>query len=229
MPGNRSRSLAQFRGRDEIHELQRGSAAHRMLLDDGIRVLPAREQERRDRRRHVAAMSAISESAIGPGPLGIADTSPIADAPALIASRASSRLAIQQILTNSGPSVYRDTATSPYYVHDNPERGLRRWRRPAGMGSTQRHRKAPSRRRDAGGYPPADVRTSRLARVRSRRAELRGGRQPFREGHRALPRRNARADPRHPRSRCGPSRARCAWSKSWPRPACTFTCSRTCR
>jgi hypothetical protein len=45
-------------------------------------------------------MSAISESAIGPGPLGIAETSPIADAPADIARRASSRLAIQQIFMN---------------------------------------------------------------------------------------------------------------------------------
>ena len=39
-------------------------------------------------------------SAIGPGPLGIADTSPMADAPAAIASRASSRSAMQQTFTN---------------------------------------------------------------------------------------------------------------------------------
>jgi hypothetical protein len=47
----------------------------------------------------VAAISAINSSGIGPGPLGIAETSPTADAPASIASRASSTLAIQQIFT----------------------------------------------------------------------------------------------------------------------------------
>jgi hypothetical protein len=47
----------------------------------------------------VAAISAIKLSGIGPGPLGIADTSPIADAPASIAIHASSMLAIQQIFT----------------------------------------------------------------------------------------------------------------------------------
>src|SRR5689334_23764665 len=47
----------------------------------------------------VAAISAINSSGIGPGPLGIADTSPIADAPASIAIHASATLAIQQIFT----------------------------------------------------------------------------------------------------------------------------------
>src|ERR1051326_3764648 len=47
----------------------------------------------------VAAISAIRLSGIGPGPLGIADTNPIADAPASIAIHASSTLAIQQIFT----------------------------------------------------------------------------------------------------------------------------------
>src|SRR5262245_1200782 len=47
-----------------------------------------------------AATAAITSSAIGPGPLGIAETRPIADAPAPIASRASSRSAMQQTLTN---------------------------------------------------------------------------------------------------------------------------------
>src|ERR1041385_4234454 len=47
----------------------------------------------------VAAISAINSSGIGPGPLGIADTSPTADAPASIAIHASSTLAIQQIFT----------------------------------------------------------------------------------------------------------------------------------
>src|SRR5947209_7105399 len=46
-----------------------------------------------------AAISAINSSAIGPGPLGIADTSPTADAPHSTAMRASSRLAMQQIFT----------------------------------------------------------------------------------------------------------------------------------
>jgi hypothetical protein len=47
----------------------------------------------------VAAISTINASGIGPGPLGIADTSPTADAPASIAIHASSTLAIQQIFT----------------------------------------------------------------------------------------------------------------------------------
>src|SRR5689334_21846030 len=47
----------------------------------------------------VAAISAISSSAIGPGPLGIADTNPTAEAPCSIASHASATLAIQQIFT----------------------------------------------------------------------------------------------------------------------------------
>ena len=44
------------------------------------------------------AICAINSSGIGPGPLGIADTSPTADAPYPIASFASSMLAMQQIL-----------------------------------------------------------------------------------------------------------------------------------
>src|SRR5687767_286717 len=47
----------------------------------------------------VAAISAIKLSGIGPGPLGIADTNPIADAPCSIAIHASATLAIQQIFT----------------------------------------------------------------------------------------------------------------------------------
>ena len=47
----------------------------------------------------LAAISAISGSAIGPGPLGMAETRPSALAPSDMASRASSRLAIQQIFT----------------------------------------------------------------------------------------------------------------------------------
>lgn len=44
-----------------------------------------------------AAISAISASAITPGPLGIAETRPKASAPA--AASASARFAMQQILT----------------------------------------------------------------------------------------------------------------------------------
>jgi hypothetical protein len=47
----------------------------------------------------VAAISAINSSGIGPGPLGIAETNPIADAPASIAIHASAMLAMQQIFT----------------------------------------------------------------------------------------------------------------------------------
>ena len=45
-----------------------------------------------------AAISAIVSSQITPGPLGIDDTSPKADAPAAIAVSASSSEAMQQIL-----------------------------------------------------------------------------------------------------------------------------------
>src|SRR5512138_2647207 len=45
------------------------------------------------------AISAIRSSSIGPGPLGISDTNPIADAPFSIASHASATLAIQHIFT----------------------------------------------------------------------------------------------------------------------------------
>src|SRR6185295_19902532 len=46
-----------------------------------------------------AAMAAMSSAGITPGPLGISDTSPSADAPAAIAERASAGLWIQQTLT----------------------------------------------------------------------------------------------------------------------------------
>ena len=47
----------------------------------------------------VAAISAIKLSGIGPGPLGIAETNPTADAPCSIAIQASATLAMQQIFT----------------------------------------------------------------------------------------------------------------------------------
>src|SRR5689334_138594 len=46
----------------------------------------------------VAAISAINSSGIGPGPLGMADTSPTAEAPCSIAIHASATLAMQQTL-----------------------------------------------------------------------------------------------------------------------------------
>jgi len=46
-----------------------------------------------------AAISAIRSSEITPGPLGMAETSPSADAPWRMASQASCTLAMQQILT----------------------------------------------------------------------------------------------------------------------------------
>ena len=45
------------------------------------------------------AISAIAPSGMTPGPLGIAETSPSADAPQAMAARASSREAMQQIFT----------------------------------------------------------------------------------------------------------------------------------
>ncbi len=46
-----------------------------------------------------AAISRINSSLMGPGPLGISETSPSADAPMRMTAQASSTLAIQQILT----------------------------------------------------------------------------------------------------------------------------------
>jgi hypothetical protein len=46
-----------------------------------------------------AAISAIASSEITPGPLGIADTSPTAEAPYRMAMAASATLLMQQILT----------------------------------------------------------------------------------------------------------------------------------
>src|SRR5204863_9244633 len=59
-----------------------------------------------------AAISAMRSSAIGPGPLGIADTSPSAEAPCRTASSASEMLAMQQtlmrvVLKVCGPLVRR--------------------------------------------------------------------------------------------------------------------------
>ena len=46
------------------------------------------------------AISAIKSLEITPGPLGMSDTNPIADAPAEMASLASETLLMQQIFTN---------------------------------------------------------------------------------------------------------------------------------
>jgi hypothetical protein len=54
------------------------------------------------------AILAMRRSGIGPGPLGISETNPTADAPYLIASQASSKLAMQQIFTlgvKTGPTM----------------------------------------------------------------------------------------------------------------------------
>jgi len=50
----------------------------------------------------LSAISRINDSGIGPGPLGIRDTSPIADAPWRTASAASAREEMQQIFTRVG-------------------------------------------------------------------------------------------------------------------------------
>ena len=47
----------------------------------------------------MAVISAIKLSGIGPGPLGISETNPSAEAPCSIAIHASATLAIQQIFT----------------------------------------------------------------------------------------------------------------------------------
>ena len=58
------------------------------------------------------AISAMSCLGITPGPLGISDTKPKAEAPCCIASQASSTLAIQQILTLRFPTGFM---TDPCY------------------------------------------------------------------------------------------------------------------
>jgi hypothetical protein len=50
----------------------------------------------------VHAISRIRDSGIGPGPLGIRDTRPMADAPIRTASAASATEAMQQTLTRIG-------------------------------------------------------------------------------------------------------------------------------
>jgi len=50
----------------------------------------------------VSAISRISDSAIGPGPLGIRETRPMAEAPQSMASLASAWEAMQQIFTRGG-------------------------------------------------------------------------------------------------------------------------------
>src|SRR5688572_31669972 len=60
-----------------------------------------------------AAMRAISASSIGPGPLGMAETRPMAEAPAPMASRASSRSAMQQIFTNMASTLFPDVRVLP--------------------------------------------------------------------------------------------------------------------
>src|SRR5215470_3680339 len=64
----------------------------------------------------VSAISAISSSGIGPGPLGIADTSPTADAPCSIAIQASSILAMQQTLIR-GLNVARISPDTFLQIH----------------------------------------------------------------------------------------------------------------
>src|SRR5688572_23179050 len=57
-----------------------------------------------------AAIAAMSGSSIGPGPLGIAETRPIVEAPVSMASRASSRLAMQHIFTNIASPLLPDVS-----------------------------------------------------------------------------------------------------------------------
>ena len=52
-----------------------------------------------------AATAAIVSSSMTPGPLGISDTSPSADAPAPTARRASSTSRMQQILTRTAAAM----------------------------------------------------------------------------------------------------------------------------
>jgi hypothetical protein len=70
-----------------IANLDRVDLRASLLIDDRGRVLFARQQERADAWRDSR------------GNLGIAETSPIADAPASIAIHASSMLPMQQIFT----------------------------------------------------------------------------------------------------------------------------------
>jgi hypothetical protein len=56
-----------------------------------------------------AAISAINSSGMTPGPLGISDTNPTADAPHSTAVRASDALAMQQTLTRGLVSTSLDS------------------------------------------------------------------------------------------------------------------------
>jgi hypothetical protein len=62
-------------------------------------VLSTSQQEGRHAWRTVAAILVIKSSGMTPGPLGISDTNPSADAPILIAKRASSTLPMQHTFT----------------------------------------------------------------------------------------------------------------------------------
>jgi hypothetical protein len=57
----------------------------------------------------VAAISAIRSSLIGPGPLGIFETNPSAEAPHSTANAASSILAMQQIFTRGTRVAFMDS------------------------------------------------------------------------------------------------------------------------
>jgi hypothetical protein len=59
-----------------------------------------------------AAISAINSSSITPGPLGIADTNPTADAPHSTAARISSTLAMQQTFTRVRAGIKSPPAAS---------------------------------------------------------------------------------------------------------------------
>ena len=85
--------------RKSIANLDRVYFQPSLLIDDRRGVFTAVSRNELTPGGTVAAISAISVSGIGPGPLGIADTSPIADAPCSIAIHASATLAMQQIFT----------------------------------------------------------------------------------------------------------------------------------
>src|SRR5687767_14007203 len=61
-----------------------------------------------------AAISAMSPSSITPGPLGISETSPTADAPHSTTRRISSTLAMQQTLTRGRVVIVFERAASPF-------------------------------------------------------------------------------------------------------------------
>ncbi len=110
-PGQRIAQLLVHSGFDLVDELQRVGAAESLLRDDWLGRRLTSQKEGATVGGTVAAISRMRRSEMGPGPLGIRETRPMADAPIRTARAASASDAMQQTLTRvvtgniSGPLV----------------------------------------------------------------------------------------------------------------------------